>query len=250
MNQQKLLMLTLGLALIGGTAVALTQLPKRQRLGAPGVMTRPLAGSNRLEVLLPEQVPGYDSQWQEPDEVTLNTLPKDTSFGCRLYTAKDPADFWVRMQVVLMGNDRSSLHKPQFCLTGSGWNIDPAASVEISVHMDQPCSYDLPVVKLIATKEAMDNGEKRVARGVYIYWFVADDALSASVTGFQRNWLIAKTLLRTGVLQRWAYVSCFSVCAPGQEDATFERMTKFIAASVPQFQMMPRGPVATASTRP
>jgi hypothetical protein len=108
----------------------------------------------------------------------------------------------------------------------------------------------LPLAKLIATKEVADNGEKRVAPGVYVYWFVADDALSASVSGFQRNLMMASKLLRTGVLQRWAYVSCFSTCPPGQEDATFERMTRFIAASVPKFQLMPRAAVATASTQP
>jgi hypothetical protein len=249
MNRQKWLMLTLALTLVGGTALALTQLPKRQRLGAPGVMTRPLAGSNRLEVLLPEEVSGYDSQRQEQDEVALNTLPKDTSFGGRLYTEKE-GGFQVLMRVVLMGTDRTSLHKPQFCLTGSGWNIDSLASSETSLHMEQPCSYDLPMVKLIATKEGVENGEKKVARGVYVYWFVADDALSASVSGFHRNLMMASQLLRTGVLQRWAYVSCFSMCPPGQEDATFERMTRLIAASVPKFQLVPRAAVATASTQP
>jgi hypothetical protein len=49
-------------------------------------------------------------------------------------------------------------------------------------------------------------------------------------------------LLRTGVLQRWAYVSYFSACEPGQEDATFARMEKLIAASVPEFQLPPPGP--------
>ena len=249
MNRQKWLMVTLALSIVGGTALALTQLPKRQRLGAPGVMTRPLAGSDRLEVLLPEEVPGYDSQWQEPNEVTLNTLPKDTSFGQRLYTAKDDK-FWVQMNAVLMGTDRTSLHKPQFCLTGSGWNIDAPASSETSLHMEQPYNYDLPMVKLVATREGVENGERRVMRAVYVYWFVADDALSASVSGIQRNLMMASKLLRTGVLQRWAYISCLSVCPPGQEDATFERMTKFIAAAVPQFQLVPREPVSTASTQP
>jgi hypothetical protein len=56
---------------------------------------------------------------------------------------------------------------------------------------------------------------------------------------FQRMWWLARDLLRTGVLQRWAYVSYFSVCAPGQEDAAFERMNKLIAASVPEFQAPP-----------
>jgi hypothetical protein len=50
------------------------------------------------------------------------------------------------------------------------------------------------------------------------------------------------------VLQRWAYVACISPCAPGQEDATFARMKKFIAAAVPEFQLTPppAGPAVAA----
>ena len=47
------------------------------------------------------------------------------------------------------------------------------------------------------------------------------------------------TFCFTGVLQRWAYISYFTVCAPGEEDATFERMEKLIAASVPEYQLPP-----------
>ncbi|HVV00492.1 MAG TPA: hypothetical protein VHH88_03965, partial [Verrucomicrobiae bacterium] len=51
--------------------------------------------------------------------------------------------------------------------------------------------------------------------------------------------LMAKQMLLTGVLQRWAYVMCFSACPPGQESATVDRMKKFIAAAAPQFQLTP-----------
>lgn len=248
MNRSKWTMLVVALALIAGAAGLLTQLRSHQKLGPPGVKTHAVAGSIRLQVDLPERVLDYDSENKDVDEIVLKTLPDDTSFGERWYKAPD--GFLVQLRVVLMGTDRTSMHKPQFCLTGSGWNIDPEASAELRVPVARPFGYELPVVKLVATKEAMVNGEKTVARGVYIYWFVADDALSASVAGFHRNWLMAKTLLRTGVLQRWAYVSCFTVCAPGQEQAVFERMTKFISASVPDFQLMPRAAVATASTMP
>jgi hypothetical protein len=47
-------------------------------------------------------------------------------------------------------------------------------------------------------------------------------------------------LLTTGVLQRWAYISYFAVCEPGQEDAAFERVKKLIVASVPEFQLAPK----------
>jgi hypothetical protein len=45
-------------------------------------------------------------------------------------------------------------------------------------------------------------------------------------------------------LDRWAYISYFSVCEPGQEDAAFERMKKLIAISVPEFQLVPNSKTA------
>ena len=39
------------------------------------------------------------------------------------------------------------------------------------------------------------------------------------------------------MLQRWAYVSYFALCAPGDEDATFLRLSRLVAASVPEFQL-------------
>jgi hypothetical protein len=49
-------------------------------------------------------------------------------------------------------------------------------------------------------------------------------------------WMMTKGLLSEGVLQRWAYVTYFAICKPGDEDTTFDKMTKFIAESVPKFQ--------------
>ena len=145
------------------------------------------------------------------------------------------------MNVVLMGKDRTSIHKPQFCLTGAGWNIDSGGSPETTVHLERPRPYDLPIIKLVATRLFPNAGGQPVpVRGVYVYWYVTDGALSGDMSGMQRIWWMTRELLRTGTLQRWAYVSCFSVCASGQEDATFERIKKFIAASVPEFQLTPK----------
>jgi hypothetical protein len=248
MNRRKSILVAATLLLIGSTAGVLGYMRSHLRLSPPGVKTHPLPGSNRLQVDLPETVLDYTSEVGDVDEVTLKTLPQDTSFGQRRYKARD--DFQLFANVVLMGTDRTSLHKPQFCLEGQGWHIDQAASVQGSVHIDRPQSYDLPIVALIASKEVVEEGQKKPARGVYVYWFVADDALSASVTGLERMRLMAVKLLRTGILQRWAYVSYFSVCAPGQETATLERMKQFVAASVPEFQLYPRPMAAATAATP
>ncbi len=235
MNRQQWILCALALVLIGGATALLAKVKNGQRLGAPGVRTSALPGTDRLQVELPEKVPGYTSEWVEVDDLTLATLPKDTSYGQRRYQAAD--GFVTMANVVLMGGDRSSLHKPQFCLTGQGWKIDNDESAATTIKITRPHPYDLPVVKLLASKEIQAQGQTVRARGIYVYWYVADNALSASTSGLQRMWWMARDLVRTGVLQRWAYVSFFAVCPPGQEDATFQRMAGLIAEACPEFQL-------------
>jgi hypothetical protein len=244
MNRQKGIALVLTLALMAATGTLLYRFHNHQKLGRPGVRTSPLPGSTRLRVDLPEHVLDYQSEWLEQDETVLGGLPQDTSFGQRRYQAPD--GFTAVLNVVLMGGDRTSLHKPQFCLESQAWHISQSSTAETKIPVERPCAYDLPAVKLLAIK----NGT--TARLIYVYWYVADGALSASTSGLQRMWWMARDLLRTGVLQRWAYVSCSSVCMPGEEEATYERMKKFIAAAVPEFQLTPAPPVAgnTAQSSP
>jgi hypothetical protein len=245
MSRQMLICCAVALTLIAGTAGLLKQVSRRQVLAPPGVKTHPLPGSIRLEVELPQNLPGFTSEELKVDDATLATLPNDTSFGMRRYRAADGQTFDLR--VVLMGRDRTSMHKPQICLTGQGWRINDLASAQTAVRVQRPVEYDLPVVRLVAS--AVD-AQNQPYGGLYVYWYVADDALSASTTGFQRMWWMARKLLTTGVLQRWAYVSCVAACPPGQETATFERIKEFLATAVPEFQLYPRGTAVVVAATP
>ncbi|HMP84792.1 MAG TPA: exosortase-associated EpsI family protein, partial [Verrucomicrobiota bacterium] len=222
-------------------------LKTNQKLGNPGVKTEPLADSQNLRVLLPEAVPGYTSEYIETDKFVMDQLPPDTSFGQRRYVSED-GKFMALANVVLMGSDRTSIHKPQFCLTGQGWEIDSAASSEELIRVERPQPYDLPVTRLVATRQIKDNDRVVTARGIYVYWFVADDVFLADPSGLKRGLLTARELLRTGMLQRWSYVAFFSICAPGQEAATFERMKEIISKAVPEFQLSPK-PAQHAAAR-
>jgi hypothetical protein len=236
MNRFKPILFVLVLALIGGAAGVLAHAKSNQRLGAPGVKTGPLAGSYNLEVLLPSDVPGFQSVAVPISEVVTNMLPFDTSFGQRRYRADD--GFYTLVNVVLMGSSRASIHKPQVCLTAQGWTINDELSHEDRVHLDRPVPYDLPLMHLIASGQVTTaDGQKRPAQGIYLYWFVDANRLTASHA--QRMLWSAHDVVTTGVLDRWAYVSLFSVCSAGQEAATFERMKKLIAAAVPDFQLVP-----------
>jgi hypothetical protein len=249
MSRQMLSLSLAVLAIIGATAGLLTQLGGHQRLGPPGIRTHhPLPGSIRLQADLPERVLDYESQSIDMDDITLNALPRDTSFGQRRYKAPDGLVLDVR--AVLMGTDRASIHKPQICLPAQGWRIDEVRSTQTNVSIQRPYAYELPVMELVATKAFSVDGQTRSWSGVYVYWYVAEDGLSASASGFERMWSMATKLLKTGVLQRWAYISCFAACPPGQEGATFDRMKKFISAAVPEFQLYPKAKLIAVTVAP
>ena len=120
-TKQHWIILIVTLALLAATAGVLLRLQSHQRLGKPGVKTEPTADPNRLHVVLPAEVLDYKAEFIEVDDITRDTLPSDTSYGQARYTAPD--GFIALLNVVLMGRDRTSLHKPQFCLAGMGWGI-------------------------------------------------------------------------------------------------------------------------------
>lgn len=240
MNKTRWIFLVVGLALIGTTAVFLVQFKNNRKLSPPGVLTRPIPENKDpvvVEVLLPEKVLDYQSVSKRQEAIVTNTLPADTSYGERIYTAPDK--FWIQMNAVLMGRDRTSHHKPQYCLTGAGWNIDQSMSQRETIHMDRPVSYDLPVMKLISTRQQTIDGKTVTYRGVYVYWFVSDNEISGDESGVERMWSMGRELIMTGILHRWTYVSCFAPCLPGQEDAAYERIKQFIVAATPEFQLVP-----------
>jgi len=247
MKTRQLWMLAAALSLMAGTAGLLTWLQAHQRLGQPGVKTAPFPGSNlKRQVVLPERVLDYKSQTVETDKLVLDILPPDTSFGQRRYTAPD--GFVTVVNAVLMGTDRTSMHKPEFCLTGAGFNIDQAASKEERVPVQRPQPYELPVMKMVTTKEIEADGLRTTVRGIYVFWFIAEDCYTARHT--QRMWWMMEHMMATGVLQRWSYVSCFALCRPGEEEATFERLKRFIGDAVPQFQLYPKPAGAALAASP
>ena len=245
-RRPSLAMLVVFLVLTAATAAVIKHAGANRRLGEPGVRTEPLADSHNLQVVLPTRVPGYDGRLTNQIATVVNALPTDTSFGTAIYTGRD--GFQALLNVVLMGTDRSSIHKPQVCLTSQGWKIDDAASKVETLAMGRPFAYDLPVMRLVATLKTQVEGQPRVLRGIYVYWFV--DGTKYTAEHWQRMWWMARDMLATGVLDRFAYISYFSVCEPGQEEATFNRLKQLMVDSVPEFQLVPREkPALTTGAR-
>jgi hypothetical protein len=237
MKNQKWLVFFAAFFLIAGAAGALAWLKSHQKLGRPGIKAAAIPGSVQMKMDLPEYVLDFISTNMPEPEVVLGYLPKDTSYTERLYTAPD--GFQISGTIILMGADRTSIHKPDYCLPGQGWIINEKTVVDVPVAGAE--NYKLPVAKwVIGNSFQKPDGQKVDVRGVYVFWFVAEG--EQTTDNYQRMWWLARDLLRTGVLQRWAYISYFAVCAPGQEDATWERLKNLIAVSAPEFQLPPRKP--------
>lgn len=234
MKIQKWIIFFFALVLMAGTAAGLGWLKKHQKLGQPGIKGTAIAGSVQMKIDLPEHIGDFTSTNMPEPDVVVGYLPKDTSYAERIYNAPD--GFWVQATIVLMGADRTSIHNADFCLGGQGFSGREKFVANILIDGAQP--YPLPVARWnINGVFQQPEGQKADVHGVYVFWFVADGEETPDHFQFMK-WL-ALDLLRTGVLQRWAYVSYFAVCAPGQEDATFGRMKNLIANSVAQYQFFP-----------
>ena len=233
---QKWLILFAVLVLMAGTAGALTWLKANLRLGKPGIRATPLSGGVAMKIDLPAQVLDFASTNVPESEIELGYFPKDTSFVERWYTSPDDSP-GISATIILMGADRTSIHRPEYCLAGQGFVCDEKVVVDIPVAGPQP--YQLPVAKWKVSRLVQQpDGQNVKIAGVYVFWFVADNEQTTGIVPFQCY--LVRDLLLKRVLQRWAYISYFSTCLPGQEEATFARMKKLIAASVPEFQLPPR----------
>ena len=235
MKNQKWLALVVVLGLIVSSAAAIVWIRGNKRLGKPGIHYTSTSDSVAVKIELPARVLDFTSTNLPEQEVVTSYLPKDTSYAQRLYFLTN--GFYVDANIILMGTDRTSIHKADLCLPGQGWQIISKEVPKIRIEGPQP--YQMPVAKWTVSRMARTvDGHEAEEHGLYVFWFVADN--EQTVDNDQRQWWLIRDLLRTGVLQRWAYISYFAVCVPGQEDATFDRMRKLIAASVPMYQLPPK----------
>jgi hypothetical protein len=248
MNKQALKIFVIFALLVGATGLLLARAQANFSAGKAGVKigNAPLYGEKSnlvatVSVLLPDSLPGYNVQRLPITQLELALLPPDTTYGRRLYLAPD--GFRAQVNAVVMGSDRTSIHKPVYCISGQGWNI--IKTEEITIPIKKPYAYDLPAIQMTTSMIRGTKAQPVEYRGVFIYWFVADGELTASHG--ERMWLMARDMFTKGVMQRWGYIACFAPGQPGQEKSLSDRLKSFIAESVPTFQTTAGKPIDEAS---
>lgn len=232
MKNQKWLILCVALLLMAGTAGALTWLHLNQKLGTPFLKGTPIPDSIRLQINLPERVLDFTSTNVPEPAVAIGYFPGDTSYAERFYHEAD--GLGIQCTAILMGADRSCIHRPEYCMPGQGWSIDKREVADLPIQ-DQP-PYTLEVERWnVSTEVQRPDGQKVKVAGIYVFWFVADNEETANHDKML-EWLTLD-LFRTGKLQRWAYISYFAQCQPGQEDVAFDHLKRLISAQVPEFEL-------------
>ena len=219
-------MLVLVVVLIGGVGGFLNHWRTHQKMGKPGVQLVKGSSEKLPPVKLPDWVLDYVGEDLEVTEVEKESLPPDTTITKRRY--KDDEGFYIDIMVVLMGLDRTSIHKPQYCLEGAGFQIQETEPTSIKIK--HPIEYDLPAMQLKSAKFYQGTEYS----GLLYYWFVDENHLTEH--HHERMWLMAEDLFTKGQMQRWAYVTVSSYSMPGYEEPTFKKMREFIKVAVPEFQ--------------
>jgi hypothetical protein len=241
MTRKALSIFLVVLTMLGLTYTFLVRVASVQKLGNPGLKlcATPLLYPNQElartnSVFLPDKVLNYQSKLLPLTKAEVEWLPQDTTYGRRRYWSAD--NFYVDVHAVLMGQDRTSIHKPQYCLTGQGFKIRKTEVTNIPI--EKPHPYELKVMKMTVSKSmTRSDGSSQEVGGVYVYWFASDKQLTPF--HLERMWLMARDLVITGVLKRWSYVSLLSTCEPGKETEIYSRMKELIPDLIPEFQLTP-----------
>jgi hypothetical protein len=185
-----------------------------------------------MKIELPEAVLDFTSS-NLPQDKWSWIICRRTPASRKLYTGLDGAQ--IDANIILMGLDRTSIHKAEYCLAGSGATAERKETARIPIEGAAP--YDLSVSRWTWTRTFNGpNGEKMKAHGLYVFWFAADGETTPSYFQY-RCWLMWD-MLRTATLQRWAYISYQTACEPGQEDAALSARRND-RCLCPSFQLPP-----------
>jgi hypothetical protein len=237
MNAKTLLMVKLGGVL--GCAVAAVLAcrlsPPLEQESDSGVVMRLPGGANR-----------FLGESGVASEAEKALLPADTEIVRMAYrTASFGPGTQDRVEVtlVLAGAERRSIHRPEVCLTGQGWTLLGSRTLPVEISPSRVLRVkDLYLEKTVSMGP---NGEMRLVRAHYMYWFVGTDVSTPSHA--ERIWLTTWDSVTRNLNHRWAYASVLSLVTDnlepeesGQKRRTSEEtvamMLELIRDLVPKFQ--------------
>lgn len=181
---------------------------------------------------LPQDIDRFLGMDQDVSEAEKVILPQDTKFAKKLYA--DGHGDTVNCQIVLSGAEKRSIHRPEYCLPGQGWNIKSTQVIPVQLANGKV----LKVTKLLISRPIeAPGGQKGEITSCYLYWFVGKDYTTPSHLSRQLRTTWDRVAHR--VNHRWAYVIASALVTKGfkpggkDEQQTTEMLQKFITDLAP-----------------
>jgi hypothetical protein len=193
------------------------------------VHQEPVAG---VKMELPDQILGWQGQPAKVAQIERDILGEDTEFARKIYISPD-GRLGFFLSIVLSGKDRTSIHPPEMCLRGQGWQ--PQTAETVTVRVAEPKPYILEVMKLESSAPGnIKTGGGQAQKLLYLYWFVGSDLTTPHKNDmtFRESW----DRIIHGKSHRWAYVALYATVQPGDEAVTLRLMRIFLESAVPKFQ--------------
>jgi len=167
-----------------------------------------------LEILeIPEYIGNY-RQLGEDSHVSQHTLRVLQTSTILIRNYISPQGWPVQLTIVYAGATRRSLHFPEVCLVGAGWEVRKQESV--------PLSFLFNAKKLV-----LISGEKQEA---VLYWFKTGDKLTGNYFLNALHW--ARNQLSLGTPSS-SMIKLTAAIGPAGEDATFDILQDFAIKFVP-----------------
>ena len=152
-------------------------------------------------------------------------LPPDTGMLKQSY--RNPEGEKVNVSIVLSGNERGSIHRPEVCLTGQGWDLESKEVAEVQLEGREPLDVMVLHLKRTASGGSVMAGEMKT---YYAYWFVGKDR--ETPYHLMRMFLMATDRVTRNVAHRWAYISLSGPRKSNSEDYK-EQIQKFVSELYP-----------------
>lgn len=139
-------------------------------------------------------------------------LPADTGLVRYFYVRPGNRD-GIHASIVLSGDDRSSIHRPQVCMTAAGNEIVDERTIRIPL-AGREAPLEVRVMDMTKPYKRAD-GSTGANASYYAYWFVGKDRETASHV--QRMLWMGYDRVFRGVSHRWAYIALAGDRVPGSE---------------------------------
>ena len=152
-------------------------------------------------------------------------LPPDTGMLRKSY--RNPAGKKLNVSIVLSGNERGSIHRPEVCLTGQGWDLESKEVAEVRLEGREPLHVMILNVKRTASS---GSGKAHAMRNYYAYWFVGKDR--ETPYHLMRMFLMAADRVTRNVAHRWAYISVTGPRESSPDDSK-EQIQNFVSELYP-----------------